>query len=118
MISIEDSLSSFASSNVGENVDDEDYEETEHGQLRHDDEPSWEMCTMSKTVQQRIRTFRQNLMILEQLTLLECGDSCYCFCQYDQNYHTSKLRVPAGIKPEAVDDAATPVPTTPGEVNV
>jgi len=49
MAAIGDSLSDLASSNNGEDGEDED-EETEQGKLSEDDQPSWVMGTISKTV--------------------------------------------------------------------
>jgi hypothetical protein len=49
MVAIRDSLSDLASSDNGEDGEEED-EETEQGQLSEDDEPSWVMSTITKTV--------------------------------------------------------------------
>ena len=57
MAAIGDSLSDLASSDDREDREDED-EETELGKLSEDDEPSWVMGTISKTVQQSMESFR------------------------------------------------------------
>jgi hypothetical protein len=50
MVAIGNSLSDLASSNEGEEVEDEDDEETEQGKLSEDDEPGSVMGTISKMV--------------------------------------------------------------------
>jgi len=67
MAAIGDSLSDLASSDDGEDGEDED-EETELGKLSEDDEPGWVMGPISKTVQQRIESFRQKQMKRDELT--------------------------------------------------
>jgi len=57
MDDIGDSLSDYASSNDGADRADENDEQTEQGQLRNDDEPSWVMGSVSKMVQQRMEKF-------------------------------------------------------------
>ena len=51
LVAIGDSLSDLASSDDGENWEDEDDEETEQGNWSEDDEPGWVMGTITKTVQ-------------------------------------------------------------------
>jgi hypothetical protein len=65
-----DSLSDLANSNDGEDVKDENYEETEQGKLSEDDEPGWVMGTITKTVPQRIETLWEKQMRLYELTQL------------------------------------------------
>jgi len=67
MTAIGNSLSDLASSDDGEDGEDED-EETEQGKLSEDDEPDWVMGTISKTVPQRMESFRQMQMKLDKLT--------------------------------------------------
>jgi len=62
LIAIGDSLSDLASSDDGEDGEDEDDEETELGKLSDDDKPGWVMGTITKTVQQRMESFRQKQM--------------------------------------------------------
>jgi hypothetical protein len=65
-----DSLSDVANSDDGEDLKDENYEETEQGKLSEDDEPGWVMGKITKTVQQRIETFWEKQMRLYELTQL------------------------------------------------
>jgi len=67
MAAIGDSLIDLASSDDGEDGEDED-EETEKGKLSEDDEPGWVMRTISKTVQQRMESFRQKQIKFDELT--------------------------------------------------
>jgi len=67
MAAIGDSLYDLASSDDGEDWEAED-EETEQGKLSEDDKPGWVMGTISKTVQQRMESFRQKQMKLDELT--------------------------------------------------
>jgi len=66
MAAIGDSLSDLAGSDDGEDGEDED-KETEQGKLSEDDEPGWVMGTITKTVQQRMESFRQKQMKLDEL---------------------------------------------------
>ena len=68
LVAIGDSLSDLASSDDGEDREDEDDEESEQGKLNDDDEPGWVMGTITKTVQQRMESFRQKQMKLNELT--------------------------------------------------
>jgi hypothetical protein len=68
LVAIGDSLSDLASSDDGEDGEDEDDEETEQGKLSEDDEPSWVMGIITKTVQQRMERFRQKQMKFDELT--------------------------------------------------
>jgi hypothetical protein len=66
MDAIKDSLSDVASSDDGEDGEDEDAE-TQQGKLRDDDEPGWVMGTISKWVQQPMESFRQNQIKCDEL---------------------------------------------------
>jgi len=68
LVAIGDSLSDLACSDNGDDVEDNDNEETEQGKLSHDDEPGWVMGTITKTVQQRMESLRQKQMKLDELT--------------------------------------------------
>jgi hypothetical protein len=68
LVAIGDSLSDLASSDNGENGEDEDDEATEPGKLSKYDEPGWVMGTIAQTVQQRMESFRQKLIKLDDLT--------------------------------------------------
>ena len=50
IVPMRDSLSDIASSDDGENWDDQDDGETVHGQLSEDYEPGWVMGRITKTV--------------------------------------------------------------------
>jgi hypothetical protein len=67
LVAIGDSLSDLASSDNGEDGQDED-EEIEQGNLCEDDEPGWVMGTITKMVQQRMKRFRQKQMKLDKFT--------------------------------------------------
>jgi hypothetical protein len=67
MAAIGDSLSDLASSDDGEDGQDED-EEIELGKLSEDDEPGWVMGTISKTVQQHLESCQQKQTKFDELT--------------------------------------------------
>jgi len=115
MAAIGDSLSHLASSDNGEDGEDED-EETELGKLSEDDEPGWVMGTISKTVQQRMESFWQKQMKLDELTQPGWEDVADYFREGDKKYGTTEFRVPVVIHPQIDDDASAPPPTTLGEL--
>jgi len=114
MAAIGDSLSDLASSDDGEDGEDED-EETELGMLSEDDEPGWVMGTISTTGQQRMESFRQKQMKLDELTKPGWEDAADYFRERDKKYGTAELRVPVVVQPQTNDDASAPPPTTFGE---
>jgi hypothetical protein len=116
LIAIGDSLSDLASSNHGEDGQDEDDEETELGKLSEDAKPGWLMATMTKTVQQRMERFRPKQMKLDELTQLGWEDAADYFCQRDKKYDTSELRVPAVVQPQTNADATAPALRSLGEL--
>jgi len=116
LVAIGDSLSDLASSNDGEDGEDEVDEETEQVKLSDDDEPGWVMGTITKTVQQRMESYRQMQTKLDELTQLGWEDAAEYFCERDKKYGTSELRVPAVVHPQTNDDAPAPPPTTFGEL--
>jgi len=116
LVAIGDSLSDLASSNHGENGADEDDEDTEQGKLSEDDELSWVMGTITKTVQQGMERFRQKQMKHDELTQPEWKDAAEPLCERDKMYGTSELRVPAVVQPQTNDDAPPPPPTTFAEL--
>jgi hypothetical protein len=65
---IGDWLSNLASSENAKDGEGEDNEETERGTLSKDDEPGCVMVTITKTVQQRIESYRQKLVKVDNLT--------------------------------------------------
>jgi hypothetical protein len=75
---IGDSLSDLASSDDGEDGEDENYE-TEQGKLSEDDEPSWVICSTTKTVQQHMESFRQKQIKLDELTQWQWEDAADYF---------------------------------------
>jgi hypothetical protein len=115
MAASRDTLSVLASSDNGEDREDED-EQTEQGKLSEDDEPGWEMGTISKTVQQHMESFRQKKMKLDELTQPEWEDAADYFCEQDKKYGTADFRVSVGVQPETDDDTSAPPPTTFGEL--
>jgi hypothetical protein len=94
---IGDSQSDFASSDDEEDRDDD--ADTEQGKLSKDDEPSWVMGTISKTVQQRIEWFWPKQMKLDEITQLGWGDAVDYIHERDQKYGTTELKVLAFVKP-------------------
>jgi len=115
MAAIGGSLSDLARSDDGEDGEDED-EETELGKLSEDDEPGRVMGTISKTVQQRMESFRQKQMKLDELTQPGSEDAGYYFRERDKKYGTAKLRVLVVVQPETDDDATAPPPTIFGQL--
>ena len=115
---IGDSLSDRASSEDevdGEDKDD-DAEDTELGKLSEDDEPGWVMGTISKMVQHRMVSFRLKQMRLEKLMQPGWGDTADCFRERHMTYRMTELTIPAVVKPHTDTTAATPSPTTFGQL--
>ena len=113
---IGDSLSDLASSDDeqdGEEEEDEE-EDTELGKLSGD-EPGFEMGTISRKVQYRMESFRQEQMRLDELKQPGWGDAANYFCERDMKYGTAELKVPAVVNHQIDQIAATPCPTTFGE---
>jgi len=95
LAAIGDSLSDPASSDDGENGEDEDVEETEQGKLSEDDEPGWVMGTHTKMVQQHMERFPQKQMKLDNLTQPGWEDAADYFRARDEKYVTSEFMDPA-----------------------
>jgi len=115
---IVDSLSDVASpedEEDGEDLDD-DEEDTILGKLSEDDEPGWVMGTISKMVQHPMESFRQNQMRLDELTQPGWGDTANYFRKRDMKYRITELKVLAVVKHQTDTTAATPSPTTFGEL--
>jgi len=112
MVPIGDSLSDIASSDDGEEWEDEDDKQREQGQLSEDDKPSWGMGTIAKMVQQRTEGSLQTQMKLDQLTQLGWEDAADYFRESDKKYSTFHLWVPAVVQPQTDDDTAAPTQTT------
>jgi hypothetical protein len=115
---IGDSLRDLASSDneADGDGDDDDEADTVHGKLSDDDEPAWVRCTISKMVQQRLESFSQKQLRLEELTQPGWGYAADYFRDRDMKYGTTELQVPAVGKPQADSTAATSSPTTFGEL--
>jgi len=114
---IGDNLSDLASSDDEQDGEDEedDEEDTELGKLSDDDEPGWVMGTITKTIQDRMESFRQKQRRLDELTQPGWGDAANYFRERDMRYGTAELKVPAVVKPQIETTAATPSPITVGE---
>jgi hypothetical protein len=112
MISLRDSLSDVPSSDDGEDGDNENDADTEHGKLSEDDEPGWVMDTISKTVQYHMERFRPKQMKLDEWTEPGWGYTADYFHERDKMYGAAELRVPAVFKPQTDHNVAAPVLTT------
>ena len=91
MVHIGDSLSDLPSSDDADGGEDKDDKETEHGQLREDDEPDSVMGTITYTLQQYMERFLQKQMKLNKLTQLGWGDAVNYFCERVQKYSTTSV---------------------------
>jgi len=111
MAAIGDSLSDLASFDDGEDGEAEE-EETELGKLSEDDEPGWVMGTISKTVQQRMESFRQMQMKLDELTPPGWEVAADYFREGDKKYGRAEFRVLVVVQPQTDDDASAPPTTT------
>jgi len=110
--SIGDSLSDVASSDNGEDGEDEYDGEAEQGKPSEDDEPCWVKVTICKTVPQRMKMFQQNQMNIDNLSQLGWGDAADYFRARDTMNCTSEMRVRAVVKSQTNNDAAAPGPKT------
>jgi len=97
LVAIRDSLSDLASSNDGEDGEDDDDEETDQGKLSEDDKPRWVMSTIIKTVQQRMESFQQEQMKLNELTQPGWEDSADYLREREKKHGTFELRVPTVV---------------------
>jgi len=104
LVAIRDSLSDLASSDDGEDGEDEVDDETEQGKLVHDDEPGSVMGTIAKPEQQRTERFRQMQMKLDKETQQGSEDAAEYFSARDTKSGTFELTVPAVIQPQTNDD--------------
>jgi len=116
MVAIRDSLSDLASSDNGEDGEDQGDEETAQGKLSKYDKCSWVMGEMSTTVQQHMERFRQMQMKLDELTQRGSEGAADYHRDRDMKYGISNVRVPAVFTPQTDDDAAAPAPTIFGEL--
>jgi hypothetical protein len=113
---IRDSLSDLASSDDGEDREGEDDSETEQGNLSDDDEPGWVMDTITTTLHQCMKRFRQKPPKLDELTQPGWEDAADYFFDRDKMYGTTELRVPVVVQLQTTDDALAPPPATFGEL--
>jgi len=116
LVATGDSQRDLASSDDGEDGEEEDDEETEQSNLCEDDEPGWVMGTITKTVLQRMERFRQKQMKLDELTQPGWEDAADYFREREKKYGTTKLRVPAVVQPQTIDDDPEPPSATFGEL--
>jgi hypothetical protein len=74
------------------------------------------MSTIAETTQEHMLGFWQKQMYYEVLTHLGRGDAADYFNERDSKYGTTSLRVPVVVKPQTVDHAAAPAPSTYSEL--
>jgi hypothetical protein len=108
LVAIADIRSDLASSDDGEDGEDQDANETGKGNLRKDDEPGWVMGTITITVQQCMERFRQKQMMLDELTQPGWEDAAGFFGERVKMYGTSELRVPPIAQPQTNEDTPAP----------
>jgi len=99
----------------GEDKDD-DEEHTGHGKMSDHDEPGWVMGTICKTVHHRTESFQQMHMRRDFQTLPGWVNGANYIRQRDMKYEMTELKVPAVGKSQTDSTAATPSPTTCGEL--
>jgi hypothetical protein len=75
MVPIGDSLSYIASSNDGEDGEENNDKDLAQGKLSEDDQPRWVMGRIFKTVQQQMERFHQTEVKLDDLTPQGWGDA-------------------------------------------
>ena len=111
------SLSDLASSDDEQDGEDKEDDEvdSELGKLSDDAQPGWVMGTISKTVQQRMESFRLKRMRLDELIQPGWGDAANYLRQRDLKYGTAELKVPAVVTPRIYTTAASASTTTAGE---
>jgi hypothetical protein len=63
------------------------------------------MGIITKTVQQRMESFRQKKMKLDELTQPGWEDAADDFCEQDEKCGTAEFRVPVDVQPQTDDDA-------------
>ena len=114
---IRDSLSDLASSDNRDDAEDgdDDKKDPELGNLSDDDQPGWVMGTISKTVQHRMETVRQQQIKLDESTQSGWEDLGDYFCERDKNYGTTELKVPAVVEWQREEDATCFASMTFGE---
>jgi hypothetical protein len=115
---IRDSLSDVASSEYEYDGDDEDDDEEDTGldKLSEDAKPDWVMGTISKMVRNQMETFQQKQMRLHEVTQSGWGDAADYSGERDMQYRLTELIIPALSTSQTDTTAATPSPTTFGEL--
>jgi len=116
IVAIRGSLSDFGSFDNVEDGEHEDDEETEQGKLSEDDEPSWVMGTINKTVQQLMQRFWKKPMKLDESIQPGLEDAANYFHERDEKYGTFKLWVPAVVQPQTDNNAVALAPRTFGDI--
>ena len=115
---IGDSLSDVASSDAVDDGEDEDDDEGDTGlcKLSEDDQPSWELGSMSKTGHHRMESFWSKEMRLDELTYPAWGAVANKFRERRMKYRITEFQVPAVGKPQTDTTAGTPSTTIFGEL--
>ena len=118
LIAIWDNLREHACPGTKEDVKHEEdvAENPDLGKLSEDDKPGWVIGTISKILQHCMKCFRQKHMMLDELTHPEWGDVAEYFPETRMKYRMAKLEILAVVKPQTDMTAATPPPTTFGEI--
>jgi len=111
------SLSDLASSEDREDgeVENDDDDDPDLGRLSVDDEPSWVMGTIPKTVQHRMERVRQKLMTIPKWMQPHWGDVANYVRERDTKYGMAELKFQGGVEPQTEDDATASAPTTFGK---
>jgi len=118
MAAIGESLSNIACSDGGEDGDDENDDETEQGQQSKDDEASWVLGKITKTVLHFMEKFLLKQMRFDELTQMGCENAADYIRERDKKYGTSELMVAAVNQLQMDDNAAPAAPATCGELIV
>jgi len=92
-MAVGDSLSDIECSDNGEEGEDDDDVDTEHGKQSDVDKLGWVMSTISKPVQQSMARFWQKQMKINTLTQPGCGDAADSIRERDMKYGRSKFKV-------------------------
>jgi len=116
MVAVGDRPSHLASSNDGEDGEDEDEDETWQGMLSEDDDQGRVMGTITKMIQQRMERFRPKQMKFDELTQPRWENAADYLWGRDMKYPTSGMRVPAVIQLQTDDVTIVPALTTFGEL--
>jgi len=91
MIAIGEGLSNHAYFKTVEDGHDKDDEDTELGKLSEDDQPGWVVATMPITAQQRMQTYRQMWIKLDELIQPGWGYTANNFCGRNTMYGIIEL---------------------------